>query len=103
MKTKYQKLLELVNAPFKVNGIRANSQQAFALQNLLSRGWCYSTYTTGSGRFTSARHDITHDIERILTAAGVKWEKRNDAPRGGHHADKIFIISPAVLNEIKNK
>jgi len=46
--------------------------------------------TSGKGRFTRIL-DYTNDIANLLSLIGVKYELKNDAPRGGKMGNYIKI------------
>lgn len=64
------------------------------------KGKIYTGYYSGKGRFTSA-NSASPLIIKILTAQGYKFEKGNDAPRGGITGEFLKVSSTA-LNFIKS-
>jgi hypothetical protein len=54
----------------------------------------YTDYYSGSGRFTSA-HSSENTILSILKAQGYKFEKGNDAPKGGILGNFIKVSKTA--------
>lgn len=55
----------------------------------------YTGYYSGSGRFTSACSAITNIIQ-ILNAQGYKFEKGNDAPKGGITGEYLKVSKTAI-------
>ena len=55
----------------------------------------YTGYYSGSGRFTST-HSASHVIESILNAQGYKFEKGNDAPKGGITGEYLKVSKTAI-------
>lgn len=100
MKTsKYNQLKELVNAPFKVSGIQNNSQKQRMFLELLQTGKTHTCYERGSRSWTTLV-DLTKNISQSLEAWGIKYEIKNDAPRGGKLGTYIQITMPAFLKEV---
>ena len=72
----YSAILDLINQTNKsymVNGSRIRP-----------------VYTLGSGRFIT-KQDHTFAIEQLLELLGIRYEKGNDAPRGGQVGNYIDI------------
>ena len=49
-------------------------------------------YTSGSGRYTS-NQDYTNDLCAILDLLGIKYQRGNDAPRGGATGQWVKITT----------
>lgn len=98
-KSKYDKLNELVNAPFKVSGIRKHSQEERMLCDILWHGKAYTGYYQGSGRWSKAV-DLTEAIHLTLENFGIAHEVGNDAPRGGVSGNYVKVTMPAFLKEV---
>lgn len=55
----------------------------------------YTGYYLGSGRFTSA-HSAISLVSSILKAQGYKFEKGNDAPKGGINGEYLKVSKVAL-------
>jgi hypothetical protein len=60
----------------------------------------YTGYYSGSGRFTTS-HSAMGLVIQILSAQGYKFEKGNDAPKGGIKGEYLKI-SKTAINFIKS-
>lgn len=101
MKTSlYNSLREMVAAPYKVSGLRANSAELGMITTLLSNEMVHTGYYRGRGRYTQAV-DLTSFVSNYLTRLGIAHETGNDAERGGVGGNFVKITSPAFLREVK--
>lgn len=96
--TIYNKLENLINGGFKVNGVRKGSKEYVAMTELLCRGIATTGFSSKRGK------DIwTGRVYNYLTIHGFKCEKGNDAPRGGANGEYVKIVSPAFQKEVKER
>lgn len=81
---------------------RKNSREKSALDMLILNGAASTVTYTGSGRYTK-QVVYTEAVCAILAGLGVKFEVKNDAPRGGKGGEYVQIISPSILKEIAKR
>lgn len=96
--TQLEKLKQVVENPKNYN-IAKQSLAYKSIVSLTEVGKCY-TAKSGYKSGYKTKQDWTMTVEAVLNQLGIKYEVRNDSPRGGSNGKYIQLTGSAILSQI---